>query len=214
MSSQQSAFSQSKRPSKCLSRFHGVVNGLGHDPAIFDDERVGAVAHTRMLGFGCPFQEGDASFYQLIRVHVRCSRQLLFEQPCKLLCAFAASENASTLENDDVGGHVALDVLLEMMLAGETQMVLKDLGGGATSQFVCLCHRLPPLSTIFCLVPAGCASSLKPGCDEPIPCSFRARRGPIFWSIAGLIRAVVTSCRESALQNTPSLKQGVQRSLR
>jgi hypothetical protein len=31
--------------------FCGMVDGLGHDPAILDHERVGAVAHTRMLGF-------------------------------------------------------------------------------------------------------------------------------------------------------------------
>jgi hypothetical protein len=46
-----------------LLRFHGVVDGLRHDPPIFDNERVGAVAHTRMLGFGRPLQECHASLY-------------------------------------------------------------------------------------------------------------------------------------------------------
>jgi hypothetical protein len=53
------------------------VDGLGYDPAIFDDERGGAVVHTRRHGFGCPIQEGDASFQQLIRVNVWRSWQLL-----------------------------------------------------------------------------------------------------------------------------------------
>lgn len=38
--------------SNVLLRFHGVVDGLGYNPAIFDDERVGPVAHTRMLSLG------------------------------------------------------------------------------------------------------------------------------------------------------------------
>jgi hypothetical protein len=60
-----------------LSRFRGVVDGLGYDPAIFDDERGGAVVHTHRHGFGYPLQEGDASFQQLIRVNVWRSWQLL-----------------------------------------------------------------------------------------------------------------------------------------
>ena len=83
-------------------------------------ERVYAVAHTRMLASSRPLQKRNASLYEAICVHVGCFRQLLFQPPRKLLCAFAASENASTLENDDIGGHVALDVLLEMMFAGKT----------------------------------------------------------------------------------------------
>jgi hypothetical protein len=89
-----------------------------------------------MLGFGRPLQERHASLYEAVRVHVRCIRQLLFEQPSKLPYPFAASENASPLKNDDVGRHVALDILLEVMLAGEAQMVLEDLRGGPASQLV------------------------------------------------------------------------------
>ena len=39
-------------------------------------------------------------------------------------------------ENDEIGRHGALDVLLEVMLACEAQMVLEDLRGGAASQIV------------------------------------------------------------------------------
>ena len=47
--------------SDVLLRFHGVVDGLGYNPAIFDDERVGPVAHTRMLSLGRPLEERHAS---------------------------------------------------------------------------------------------------------------------------------------------------------
>src|SRR5512146_776985 len=83
---------------RVLFRFHGVVDGLGHNPAIFDEKRVGAVAHTRMLSFGCPLQERHASLYQAIRVQVRCFWQFLFEQPRKLSCAFTTSKDTSAFE--------------------------------------------------------------------------------------------------------------------
>ena len=72
----------------CLDR---IVDGLGRDPAIFDDERVGTVAHTGVFSFGCPFQKCHAPLYQAIRVQVRGIREFLFEQPRKFLCAFTAS---------------------------------------------------------------------------------------------------------------------------
>ena len=37
-----------------LLRFDGVVDSLGHDPAVFYDKRVGSVAHTGILGLCDP----------------------------------------------------------------------------------------------------------------------------------------------------------------
>jgi hypothetical protein len=71
-------------------------------------------------------------------------RQLLFEQASKLLGPFPASENASALKNDDVGRHVALDILFKAMLGGEAQMIFEDLRGGPTSQVVYHGAFLPP----------------------------------------------------------------------
>ena len=63
---------------EALFCFDRVVDGLGRDPAIFDDERVGTVAYTRVFSFRCPFQERHAPLYQTIRVQVRRVRELLF----------------------------------------------------------------------------------------------------------------------------------------
>jgi hypothetical protein len=82
-----------------------------------------------MFGFGCPLQKGYASVSKAIRVHVRGFRQLLFEQASKLPYAFVASEDASTLQDDDIWRHVALDILFEAMFTGEPQMVLENLRG-------------------------------------------------------------------------------------
>jgi hypothetical protein len=53
--------------------FCGMVDGLGHDPAILDHERVGAVAHTRMLSFGRPLKIRHAS----LRTGLSPSRDVL-----------------------------------------------------------------------------------------------------------------------------------------
>jgi hypothetical protein len=58
---------------------HGVMDRLGHDPAILNQKRVSAVAHTGMLGLRRPLQKGDAPLYQTVRIDVRCSGQLLLQ---------------------------------------------------------------------------------------------------------------------------------------
>ena len=61
-----------------LPLIYGVVDRLGHDPAILD-QNVSAVAHAGMLGLRRPLQKGDAPLYETVRIDVRCSGQLLLQ---------------------------------------------------------------------------------------------------------------------------------------
>ena len=62
-----------------LPLIYGVMDRLGHDPAILDQKRVSAVAHGGMLGLRRPLQKGDAPLYETVRIDVRCSGQLLLQ---------------------------------------------------------------------------------------------------------------------------------------
>jgi hypothetical protein len=130
---------------QALLLFDRVVDGLRNNPTIFDDEGISAVANARMRGFGRPLKERDTSLDEAIGIHIRRFRQLLFEQLRKLPRAFAAPENSSAFENDDVGRDVALDVLFETMLAREEQMVLEDLNRGADRRS---CFMMSPCFTM------------------------------------------------------------------
>lgn len=96
------------------------MDGLRDDPAIFNHKRVSAVAHTRMLGLGRPLQKGEAP-NEAICVHVWCLSAILFEQTDQLLCACAAAEYTSTLEDDDFRRRIACEVLFESMLASQAR---------------------------------------------------------------------------------------------
>ena len=62
-----------------LPLIYGVMDRLGHDPAILDQKRVSAVAHAGMLGLRRPLQKGDAPLYQTVSIDVRCSGQFLLQ---------------------------------------------------------------------------------------------------------------------------------------
>jgi hypothetical protein len=70
---------RSSRSVSGLPLIYGVMDRLGHDPAILDQKRVSAVAHAGMLGLRRPLQKGDAPLYETVRIDVRCSGQFLLQ---------------------------------------------------------------------------------------------------------------------------------------
>jgi hypothetical protein len=112
------------------------VDGLRDDPAILNDERVSPVADASVIGFGRPFQERDPACNQSVGVGVWRVGKFLGQYPGEFAQSVVATEDAPALQDDAVGREVALDVLLELMLAGQAQVVLEDLLRRARGQIL------------------------------------------------------------------------------
>lgn len=105
------------------------MDGLGDDPAILDEEGVGAVDHAGAGGLGGPLEERHPIGDQSVGVDVGSVRQFLLEQPCEFSGALASVEDPAADQDDAVGCDVAVDVLLEAVLGSEVEVVVEDLLG-------------------------------------------------------------------------------------
>lgn len=120
--------SPTPRGSLSVEGLDRVVDRLGDDPPVADEEGVGAVTHTRPVGIRMPFEEPHLAPYDDRGVLEGGVGQLSVEQLGQDPYLVDALEHPEPGEHDDVFGDVAFEVGPPVALGSEPQVVVEHLG--------------------------------------------------------------------------------------